>query len=353
MKIQRISTMLLLCASFVLPSSALAQSEDPTPLPGPTTLTLLNGWTNAPYSTSDAQVEVVNGIVHLKGAIATSGTNNEAFVLPKAFRPAHYVYIPVDLCNANNGRLYIEPDGAVYVESETTFSQAACFTSLDGASFALNGSGFTALKLINGWTNAPYSTSDAEVKNIDGIVHLKGAIATSGTNVQPFVLPKEFRPDSYTAVPVDLCGATNGQLVIDESGEVFVNAETAWSDAQCFTSLDGVWFAAKDNGFEALTVLNGWTSEYDPAVSISQGVVYFQGAIYTSGSNSEPFVLPHSFRPATDVYVQVSLCNSADGNEIANGRLLIRPNGVVSVQSEGAFSEAQCTTSLDGVSFVK
>src|SRR5580658_8332780 len=66
MKIQRISTMFLLCASLVLASSALAQSEDPTLSPSPSSLTLLNGWTNAPYSTSDAQVEKINGIVHLK-----------------------------------------------------------------------------------------------------------------------------------------------------------------------------------------------------------------------------------------------------------------------------------------------
>jgi hypothetical protein len=351
MKIQRIFTMFLVCASFVLASSAQAQSEDPTLSPGPTSLTLINGWYNAPYSTSDAQVENINGIVHFKGAIG-GGTNSAAFVLPSGLRPAHYVYVPVDLCNANNGRLVIYPDGDVYVEAENdVIGNATCFTSLDGASFALNGSGFTAIKLINGWTNAPYSTSNAEVKEIGGIVHLKGAIATGGINNEPFVLPKEFRPESYVNAHVDLCGSTNGQLDIAPSGEVFVEAETSWSDAQCFTSLDGVWFAAKDNGFKNLTLLNGWTSEEEPAVSISHGVVSFQGGIYTSSSNSEPFVLPPSFRPATDVYVQVALCDLAYG--IANGRLLIAPTGVVSVQAQTSFSKAQCLTSLDGASFVK
>ena len=43
----------------------------------------------------------------------------------------------MDLCNGNNGRLNIQPNGVVTVEAENNdFTQAQCFTSLDGASFA-------------------------------------------------------------------------------------------------------------------------------------------------------------------------------------------------------------------------
>jgi hypothetical protein len=74
--------------------------------------------------------------VHFKGAIG-SGTSSVAFTLPAGFRPATDVYVPVDLCNTTNGRLYIVPSGVVQVEAEGgTFSNAQCFTSLDGASFA-------------------------------------------------------------------------------------------------------------------------------------------------------------------------------------------------------------------------
>ena len=38
---------------------------------------------------------------------------------------------------------------------------------------------------------------------------------------------------------------------------------------------------------------------------------------------------------------------------LAGGRLLIQPNGVVTVDPEGPFSNAQCLTSLEGVSFGK
>jgi hypothetical protein len=132
----------------------------------------------------------------------------------------------------------------VDVEAEAgTFSNAQCFTSLDGAWFVANGSGFRTLTLINGWTNGPFSTSLAQAGNAYGIVYFKGAIATSGTNARPFVLPPAFRPVTNVYVPVDLCNATNGRLFIQTNGAVTVQAEGGvFSNAQCFTSLDGASF---------------------------------------------------------------------------------------------------------------
>ena len=57
-------------------------------------------WTRLPAVTKDRA-----GIVHLKGAMNTAGTNTNAFTLPLAFRPlGGVVYVTVDLCNANKGR---------------------------------------------------------------------------------------------------------------------------------------------------------------------------------------------------------------------------------------------------------
>jgi hypothetical protein len=207
-----------------------------------TPLTLQNGWTE--YGTSNAAVRTISGVVHFKGAIATSGTNPVAFTLPSGFRPASDVYVPVDLCNATNGRLFIQHSGVVSVEAEGgTFSNAQCFTSLDGVSFAKSASSFTGLTLKNGWTGAPFGTSNAAVRTISGIVRLKGAIATSGTNPVAFTLPAGFRPATSVYVPVNLCDAANGRLLIQHSGVVSVEAEGGtFSNAQCFTSLDGVSF---------------------------------------------------------------------------------------------------------------
>ena len=101
-----------------------------------TTLTLQNGWTGGPFSTAIPAVAKAGGRVIFKGAMSTSGTNPVAFTLPAGDRPHTAVYISVDLCNANYGRLFIDTNGVATVQTQT-FSNAQCFTSLDGASFAL------------------------------------------------------------------------------------------------------------------------------------------------------------------------------------------------------------------------
>jgi len=70
----------------------------------------------------------------VKGAIA-NGSSAGLFTLPAAFRPSTNVYVPVDLCNATNGRLVIQPNRVVSVQAETDFANAQCFTSLDGVTF--------------------------------------------------------------------------------------------------------------------------------------------------------------------------------------------------------------------------
>lgn len=321
---------------------------------GPTQLTLVNGWTDAPSATSHAMIEEVNGIVHFRGAIA-GGASGSAFTVPGGLglRPAANVYIPVDLCNANKGRLFIQPTGRVSVQAEKAFSDAQCLTSLDGATYAPLATGFTTLTLINGWRNAPFGTSDAAVEVIGPRVVFKGAISTTaGGKPQPFTLPVGFRPSTDAYVTVDMCAATNGRLHIAPSGLVDVEAEGGTvSNAQCFTSLDGAWFAFKSSSFVPLApLLNGWTNAPFGAGSAQAiglyGVVYFKGAI-ASGTSADAIMLSTRFRPVTNVHIPVNLCNANKGT------LVIQPNGVVSIQAEKDFGDAQCFTSLDGASFVQ
>jgi hypothetical protein len=339
----------LILVSFIVGSvPALAQFS------GPTQLTLINGWTNTPFGTAAATVEEVSGIVHFKGAIA-NGNSSQPFTLPPAFRPATDVYVPVDLCNATNGRLHITPSGAVDIQAQGgAFANARCFTSLDGATFARPAAGFEPITLINNWTNAPFNTSNAAVENINGTFFFKGAIA-SGSNPQAFVMPPTFFPLVDVYVPVDLCNATKGRLHISLTGMVDIEAEGgAFTQAQCFTSLDGAWFTVLGDldGVQTLTLINGWTDTRfvtsPAAVGRAFGIVFFRGAMSTSGSNPHPFTLPVGFRPVTNVFVPIDLCNAT------KGRLFIQPSGVVTVQAEnGTFSNAQCFTSLDGASFVQ
>jgi hypothetical protein len=208
-------------------------------------LTLINNWTNAPFGTSNAAIVNLNGTFHFKGAIA-SGNSSQPFTMPSGFFPLVEVYIPIDLCNATKGRLHISLTGTVNIGAENgTFSNAQCFTSLDGAWFTVlqELDGFQDLTLINGWTDNPFVTSPAAIGRISGVVYFRGAMATSGSNAQPFTLPSGFRPKTNVYVPIDLCNATKGRLFIQPSGSVTVQAENGtFSNAQCFTSLDGASF---------------------------------------------------------------------------------------------------------------
>jgi len=340
-----------LCATAVLPQIAGAATRAPAVTF--TRLKLVNGWQTYPGAAKPAVADI-SGIVTFKGDIRSSGNNPVPFTLPPGYRPATNVYVTSALCGANKGRLDIRPSGVVTIESEGSFSNATCVTSLDGVSFAKSAASFTKLTLKNGWKNAPYATSDAAVRLISGVVHFKGAIWTNGTNSIAFTLPKGFRPAATVYVPVDLCNANKGRLEITSTGVTYVESEIKFSNAACFTSLDGATFATSAKSFTALKLQNGWyryaASSYKPAARVTSGIVRLEGAIATSSSNSNliVFTLPKNMRPASLVYVDVDLC---DAN---NGRLYIQPNGVVYVYAEGGtVQHAKCFTSLDGAWFAR
>jgi len=314
-------------------------------------LPLQNGWTNTQYGTRNAAVALVSkDIVQFKGAIA-NGTDKLAFTLPIGFRPTTDVYVSVDLCNATQGRLCIRPTGAVTIETPDGFSNAQCFTSLEGASFAKSAIGFTPLTLQSGWSNAPFGTSNAAVSNLDGIVRFKGAVATATASTTPFVLPAEYRPTTSVYLPTNVCGAKKGRILIQTSGLVSVLAEGATgADAQCFTSLDGLSFIKDTLGTTTQPLQGNWTgapfSTAAPRLQIMSGVVHFMGAMKTTGTSGLAFTLPFAFRPTTTVYVPVDLCTAT------KGRLVIEPSGAVNVYAKGGtFANAACYTGLDGVAF--
>lgn len=101
-----------------------------------TSLTLLNGWKTYSPDVRAPKVAIdADGVVHFLGAIR-DGTIGHAFTLGAQFRPAKVTYVTLDLCEAAPGRIEIDPDGKVYVQSDGPFSAAQCFTSLEGAQFA-------------------------------------------------------------------------------------------------------------------------------------------------------------------------------------------------------------------------
>jgi hypothetical protein len=354
-RLRRAAAGAVCAAAVTLPFAGATGAQAAATAPGVTytKLTMINGWGGYSGSASPAVADI-SGIVHFKGAISasTGDTSNVPFVLPPGLRPAKFVNVPVDMCNATAGELDIAPTGVTQVIPQGPDSDATCFTSLDGVSFALSTGSFTTLNLQPGWSEFDNFFRKAAVRDINGIVHFEGQIKTAGTNAAVFTLPAGFRPSKNVYVQVNLCTAGIGRLHITPSGAVTVKPEGTgnWWMVKCGVSLDGASFAVSPASFTPLTLQNGWMNApyatSDAAARNISGIVHLKGAIWTNGTNADPF-LPAGFRPANQIFIPVDLCG---GN---NGRLNIEPNGVVSVeqQSGDPFSNAQCFTSLDGASF--
>jgi len=136
-RLRRAAAGAVCAAAVTLPLFGAAGAQAATTTPAFTRLTLVHGWANYGNGTASAAVASINGIVYLKGGIKTSGTNPVPFTLPASDRPARDVYVPVDLCGGDNGRLDITPTGVVTVETEVgNWASAQCQTSLDGVWFA-------------------------------------------------------------------------------------------------------------------------------------------------------------------------------------------------------------------------
>src|SRR6185437_11770444 len=318
-----------------------------------TALTLQNGW--QPYGSfvaSPAAELDCSGVVQLKGGISTAGTNMQAFTLPAGLAPPSNVYLPVDGYQSAKVRLYVSSGGVVttVVPPGAAASTSTGFTSLEGVSFPVSSAGYTSLTLLNSWTNYPGTRAPA-VANVGGIVRFQGAVS-GGTTGELFVLPSSMAPPSTVYVQADLYLGARGRLVIGTDGSVSVQAQSSFSDAQDFTSLEGAWFALSSSGFTPLTYQNGWGTylgSRPAAISISNGIVRFQGAIgAANGSSLVPFAVPGGFLPALDVYTPLDLCNAN------KGRLDIDNYGDVSIEAESStVTNATCFTSLDGVSFAQ
>jgi hypothetical protein len=339
--------------------SAPLQASRPAAPPTPfAKVTLQSGWQNAPFGTRNVGVffDPNSGIVHFSGAVA-NGNNPYMFTLDPEYRPDQNTYVPVDLCNAHNGRLLIQPNGDVSVENDTVITDAFCFTSLEGASYAPTSAGFSALTLQNGWQPIP-SNSFALFGTLAGAVRFKGAIGFGATPVA-FTLPVGFRPSTSVYIHADLCNSFNGRVIIQPNGVLTVqdeqDAPNDWDQADCFTSLDGVWFLPNGNSVTPLTLQNGWTdapfATAQAGIVNINGIAHFRGAVHhvtTASSQGVDLIttLPSAFAPTANVYLPVDLCNAF------KGRLLIKPNGQVVVSTlNGNFANAECFTSLDGVSY--
>jgi hypothetical protein len=210
---------------------------------GATTLSLQNGWSSASFGNRAPAVKLVNGQVHFIGGMVTSGTNTTAFQLPTGFRPTVAEWLPISLCWSAKGRMNIDVNGFVNIQvaSGGAWASAQCFTSLEGASFALSESAGSGVALVNGWASRAFGSGFVRFRNDNGVIRFKGA-TSGGTATKILTLPPAFKPATNVWMYVDTVSAKRGRLLVTPDGSVYVDPPSQLADAQGFLSFEGAEF---------------------------------------------------------------------------------------------------------------
>jgi hypothetical protein len=202
-------------------------------------LTLKNGWMSSQpdYGTGNPAYAVSHGVVYLSGSMHTGGTSQVPFVLPKAARPTHLMYISVYTFDGTTGFLEILPDGKVYVQG----TDAASYTSLASLSFPVASTKWHAFKLEGGWKSGAshYSTGAPSYSVINGVVYLTGSMyqATGDTGLWTD-LPAAARSKDVLEIEVYTFDGTTGAVAITNS--LGLVSSDPFSNAEAFTSLAGI-----------------------------------------------------------------------------------------------------------------
>lgn len=220
---------------------------------GAKALTLVNGWTDAPFNTSTAAVRTIAGVVRLQGAVnASAPTSDVITTLPKAYWPKDGIFESVDLCGAQHGFIEVDTSGnvSVFTDDPNDFSPAECFVSLDGLNWlkADSKGNAKALTLQNGWQSTSM-IRPAGLHASGKVVRFAGAVF-GGTGPVVGSIPANDAPATDVYIPALTCGSSvglgsvNARLHITPSGAILVQPLTGnLNDASCDTIFDGSWFA--------------------------------------------------------------------------------------------------------------
>jgi hypothetical protein len=211
----------------------------PTTAVKSTKLTLKNGWASSQpvYGTGNPAYAVSSGVVYLSGSMHGGTTSAPAFVLPKAARPAHVMYVSVYTFDGSTGFLEILPTGEVDAEG----ADAASYTSLASISFPIASTKWHNFKLEAGWKSdaSTFGTGNPAYAVINGIVYISGSMdqAPGGTGLWTN-LPAATRSADVLEIEVYTVNGTAGGIAITNS--LGLVSSNPFTNAEAFTSLAAV-----------------------------------------------------------------------------------------------------------------
>lgn len=198
---------------------------------------LLNGWqsSQSDYSTGDPSDVVRKGVVYLSGSMH-AGSVPLAFILPKAARPAHTIFLSVYTVDGTKpGLIEIVPQGEV----EVTGAGATGFTSLANISFPVAATKWHKFKLESGWRASQFEGGPPVYAVVNGVVYLSGGIHQPHPGGGVWTnIPAAARPAGVVDIEVATTSGTVGALTLTSRlGHV---SSMPFSNARMMTSLAGV-----------------------------------------------------------------------------------------------------------------
>lgn len=309
--------------------------------------TLQNGWQNyangyadASYAKTNADVVVLKGLVRF----GTATANTPICTLPVGYRPTHRLVFATS-SNSAAGRIDVAPNGEVRIVIGSN-----AWISLDGIRFVTSTAGYTWTPptLQNGWVN--YGSDLAPVgTTVDtmGRVHVQGAVkdgnSTAGTPI--FTFPSaQSKWSQFSYLPAS---GGNGFNWFGLGGVI-----DARLNPVTHLSLQAMFYPVSYGGWTNLPLQNTWafignanhaTPQYTKA---TDGIVSLKGMIRRSVNDDGTVIaqLPPGYRPKEQL---LTSC-------VAFGafcRIDIRPNGEI-VDTLSPNTGPGGWLSLDNISFM-
>jgi hypothetical protein len=201
-------------------------------------LKLLNGWQSSQpvYQTGNPSYAISHGVAYLAGSMHSGGSSPLAFVLPKAARPVHAMFISVYTLDGTSGVVEILPQGEVDISG----TGATGYTSLAAISFPVAGTKWHNFKLESGWK--PFTKFDTVAPAytvVNGVVYLNGAMHQSPAGNGLWTnLPAPARTADVADIEVMTTSGSVGALTM--TSNLGLVSSTPSSNAQTMTSLAGI-----------------------------------------------------------------------------------------------------------------
>ncbi len=200
---------------------------------------LLNGWLSSQpaFQTGNPSYAISKGVVYLSGSMHSGGNSPLAFVLPKAARPAHTMFISVYTFDGTTpGVVEILPQGEVDIAG----AGAAGYTSLATISFPVAATKWHHIALESGWK--PFTKFDTVAPAyavVNGIVYLNGAMRQSPAGDGLWTtLPVAARTAHVVDIEVMTTSGSVGAVTV--TSRLGLVSSVPFSNAQAMTSLAGI-----------------------------------------------------------------------------------------------------------------